>query len=403
MRKFSVADFAFPLACLMPLLLFGRATAGIGMVLIALCSLVCLKRILIRFREAPDVAFALALSVWVGLSGLLHPPYGAPLFISAAWARFPLAYAGLRLWALRGERRLNTVAVCGCLAIAVVIADTYWQYFTGTSLSGRAMIGERLSGPLTHPNIGNLLLKLGVACAFALLASRQEGRARKSALVSVAAMLTALALLVPLTGERSISVLMILGAGVFTATILSTRPALWRRVIAGVCIVACLSLAAWSQDIVRARAELLILQIAVFPETVYGQLFKAAWMLTSSAPLSGVGAGRFYDECRPLELAGTLTYCDIHAHNTYLQFFSETGVPGAALFIAFAAACAARWWRTRNADALVFAGTGAALTILLFPVIVTQSAFANWPASLFWFTLAVTMSAVESNRKENTA
>ena len=57
--------------------------------------------------------------------------------------------------------------------------------------------------------------------------------------------------------------------------------------------------------------------------------------------------------------------------------------------------------RGENGIAAIF--SGGTFAVLLFPIIVTQSVFSNWPGMLFWYSLslAVTLSRIATAVKES--
>ncbi len=392
---------AFYVTCLMPFLLIGRATADIGMSLLALHGVVCLlyTRFIWR-KQYPDALMALLLAGFVFLLSLWHLPQAPGAKAGLLWMRFALAYLALRIWVLADLQRTRIVMRCVALALVLLLIDTYWQYMTGTSLSRHPLLGNRLSGPLTHANIGNLMLKIMFPAVSLLLAMAWE-KGNASAMLRMLALGLAVIFLIPLTGERSITILMAVGVTCFCLLLLWKLPA-WRIHTLGALggVSAVLALLFFTQPIMQQRGSELMQQTRAFSETVYGQLFKGGWMLFAAHPLTGIGIGQYLSACTPLESAGQLTYCDIHAHNIYIGFLSETGIGGGALLLSLIAACLRVWWKGRPAQGavkpvLLFAGSGVALAILFFPAVIMQSIFSNWPASLFWFSLALAMSLTE--------
>jgi len=91
-----------------------------------------------------------------------------------------------------------------------------------------------------------------------------------------------------------------------------------------------------------------ILQIFDFKATttIRFDLWERAWNLFSQSPIVGVGFGRYNDIFENSRLQGIRGLADIyidpnfvindaHAHNSYLQFLSETGVLGLFLLLLF--------------------------------------------------------------------
>jgi O-antigen ligase len=167
--------------------------------------------------------------------------------------------------------------------------------------------------------------------------------------------------------------------------------------------VAVLALAglALTQPVIQLRGAAFLAQVDTFPQTVYGQLFKGAWIAFLQHPFIGIGVGEYFDYCKPLEAARNLTYCDMHAHNTYLQLLSETGLVGAILLtlLALASLRYGMWNKEMGMqEKIVRLSALSGISVLFFPVIVTQSLFSNWPAALFWFSLALCVSLSDTMR-----
>lgn len=390
--------------CAMPFLLAcGRAPADIGVVVLAVLLLV--RSAATRdwqWLRLRDVQLLLALWVYLcAASSFTGLGYQSPLYMAAGWVRFPLFYACMRS-RLRDGASVMLLARATFAAVLLVTLDSYWQYATGTSLTGRPMLGERLSGSLSNANVGNLLLKLTFP-AFGVLLLHGLVHGKRAERWALAALAACVAGLIPLTGERSSTLLLLVGLAVGGTVLALRQPEMRRVMLRAVCVVLAGMALVATQSVVQQRAALLVAQISDFWSSVYGQIFTAAVTMWRAQPFFGVGLHRFHEACQPLMQAGTVTVCDIHAHNIYLQFLAETGLAGAALFLLFALWCARAWrraWASHGgAAAPVLAGSGATLAMLLFPVIVTQNIFSNWPGALFWFSAGMAIAALHC-RKE---
>src|SRR5438552_376778 len=84
----------------------------------------------------------------------------------------------LLLAVARGGADIACVGI-GVAVLMLVAIDTAWQYVHGVSLSGRALfMGERLTGPLRHANIGNWMLKIGLPMVGIFIYSAAQHRER---------------------------------------------------------------------------------------------------------------------------------------------------------------------------------------------------------------------------------
>lgn len=389
---------AMTLVYLMPLLLSAtRAGADAAIVCIGLLFLV--RSALAKDWEwirSKDVLLLLFFWLYVAADGWLLSSSSNALR-ATVWIRFIILYIALTQWLLTEPKNILAASKWGTVIMALLLVDTYWQYMFGVSLSGKSYPADnRLGGPMSHPNIGNMLLKtslpmLGIGW---YVAAQSQVKAKKYAL---ALFCLALVALIPLTGERSTSMMLLIALFVLAAIFSFFTPALRKRVmIIGVAFCLLLALLIYTQPIVHMRANYLVAQLGDFKTTPYGQLFIAGWQLFLEHPLFGAGPGEYFALCPAVKTELLLTYCDVHPHNIYLQWLSETGLMGFLLFISAMGTVVCKHivsvpFKDRNLIPLAF--SLAALAILLFPVMVTQSVFSNWPASLFWYSLSLAVCA----------
>ncbi|MDE3015295.1 MAG: O-antigen ligase family protein [Pseudomonadota bacterium] len=395
----TLRRIAFVLLCLMPLLLATtRAGADIAASLIAALFLwrSALQK---EWRWTAEAEMRVLTALWLSLlvTSCLSPFNRIEAFgTSILWARFVLLYAAARYWLLANRRRLEIAGKIAAITLLPVAFDAGWQYVTGTSLSGHPMFtGTRLTGPLSKANVGGYLLRIGLPVAglvtYLLI---EAGRARR--LWAATAATVAVMTIIVLSGERSSALLMLLGVGIIGFTLFVSHPKLRLWVLIGGAGVAALVAAlVATQPLVQMRMQYLVQQLDDFWHTPYGQMYLAAFDLGMRHPLTGTGAHQFFAACNSIMAERGITYCDIHPHNIYMEWLAAGGVAGLLLF-ALAMACLAR----QLARAAEYGGAAVALTAfayggyaaLTFPFIVTQSAFANWPGILFWYSMALVMS-----------
>lgn len=376
----------------------GRAHADIAQSIIcALFLLHCVRTHTWQWARSREIEVAGLLWAYIILRAVFTPAlewrYVGEAFV---WFRFILFYAAIRYWLLTSVRAVYFVSGIAALCCLFFAVDAYVQYIYGTSLTG-VSTGGRLTGMLTHPNIGNLLLKpffilAGIWGCYCI--SKQSLWPK---ILWLAVMLSVV-MLVPLTGERSITLLLMLGLVVLAGSMyyLQVRLRKWLLIVATITIIA-ISAVAGTQPIIKQRADFLVLQLSDFWASPYGQLFIVAEQLHESAPWFGAGYKQFREQCTPENMQRwNVSYCDIHPHNFYLEWWAQFGWVGLILFVLLLGKIIVpplyNLWKNDKAHFIV-PFVLASVAVLVFPIIVTQSLFASWPAMLFWYSLSLTVVA----------
>jgi O-antigen ligase len=390
----------------MPVLLAkGRAYADIGLSTIAIGFL--LYSIFYRkwdWLRALDVRVLLLLWGYLCLQSLFASDFPKESFVTALlWGRFIVFYAAVRHYLLIDETVRRRLAYFTLLTVIFLLIDTGYQYVYGTSLSGMPKAVERLTGPLSFPNIGTLILKLMLPVCVVLAAVAP----RRVSLVVLGAVM-----IIVLSGERGTFMLTLLALTTSALGICMLSPALRKKtVLACMVITACASLLFTTQPYVQQRTVFMVEQLHDFSASEYGKIYSAAYHIWMEHPLFGVGIRQFQPACTKLVEQGIVpacldcgtNLCNFHPHNTYLQFFSEAGLVGALLYLLFAGVCVRQWLQLRMyqaaLDSTAFVIMGTAILVLFFPFINAQSFFSNWPACVFWFSLAAVMSCAPEHYK----
>ncbi len=386
---------AYILLCLLPFFLaIGRAVADIATGIIVIIFLINSWHFK-KWEWIGNIEIKLGLVLWIYLvliSGLNIKENSYAIIEAIFWLRFILLFASMR-WLLEDQGSLRRLMGVILVIIVTIAFDAYDQYITGTSIIGNPLEGDRLTGILSHPNVGNLIVKLMfpvIGVMFYLIILRKKAYEIIIATILIAVIFA----LIPLTGERSITVLFLGGLITSIFFIVFFVSKLRRYALIFSVIAVCL---AWgivtTQPVVEKRARYFINQTQNFSETVYGQLFKSAYLLWQKSPVIGIGFRQFKNECPLLMSKGQVKYCDIHPHNIYLEWLSETGIIGLSIFLLFIFYITKRVYKNmrgaENMNLLIHASVLSALVVLLFPIIVTQSHFSNWPALLFWYSLGL--------------
>ena len=393
--SFRLHTVAFALMCAIPLLLSAtRAGADVAFCIIGvfflLHSTVSKDWLWTRHPEMRTLGvlwgFMLAVS-WI------TPFNHAESFISALiWGRFIVFFAAARYWLLNRAGALRTVSYTGLFVLLLVAIDTFWQYRTGVSLSGRPMNGDRLTGPLGYANIGNLLLKTGfpmLGVAFYQLMSQHKTRLLWLPIAGLCTIIS----LVMVSGERSTAVLLFLSLGIIGLMLFIAMPQARKWVLSAVVgITLMLGALAATQPVIQSKAAFFVEQVSNFWVTPYGQLYIGAGNLWMQHPFTGIGIKQFFKACDNGAL--NTNYCDIHPHNMYAEWMALTGTPGICLLLLslfFMSRELVRKADFTGANAIVTAFAFAGCAVVVFPFVVTQSPFANWPAMLYWYCLSLSL------------
>ncbi len=336
-----------------------------------------------------------------------HKPLTFTLISGIWWLRFPVAFFAISTWLLEAPRSRRWLLISVICMLTVMMADGWTQFITGHAFNGHAMFsGERLTGPLSHPNFGMMLAKIGMAVlgGAAIWASTKR-MAGKTIWVSLT--LSGIALVL-LSGERMPALLLLVSLFAIGAFLAMRQPS-WRRVVlpAILALVVLTALLMTLSPYMLLRANLLLEQVGNLPHTEYGQLYRASWLLWMDAPLQGIGLRHFDLLCPTLLQTGQIEKCNAHPHNVYLEWLAESGLGGFLLYIALiVAACQPLMRALRRAEglALLPAASGLGMAVLcFFPFTATQSNFNGWAAGLTWVGFGIATAYLMGRKKPEQA
>lgn len=386
---------------LMPLaLLVARGGAEVFMAVIGLSFLATIAQQK-KWDIVKDPLVGTLFVTWLALNILVSPfagNVGESFGRSLLWLRFIVFFAAVPFWLVRSHDDLTLIMRAWGIILAFAIIDGLVQLATGTSLTGRPMLGNRLTAALDRPNIGIFVVRIGfpfMAGWLLLIAARVTDRDLwrvKPSMWGFACLMVAFVLL---TGERSATLLTLiaLAAMVLLATMISVE---YRRyglfgILAAAAALAAVLLGS-ARILARARSALQVIEH--FWHSIYGELILAGLRLWREHPLAGVGMDNFRFACREILDRGLISECHPHPHNMYVEWLAETGMIG---FLGFAVFVVILIWRVlkplRADDAhirLVGTFLAGCLLVVLLPFSVGQSFFSNWPAMLLWSSLALT-------------
>jgi len=337
-----------------------------------------------------------ALGLWILL--LILSPFaydvGQAYEKAIPWPRLILFAVAVQYWLLDEVwlRRLvgSTAAVLG-----VVAFDTLWQYWTGNDLLGHPWYGpDRLNGPFGRPKVGIFLAKLYFPAILGLLAMRLavrgDGQANTPAVLAILLGIM-LAISVFLSGERMAFIMIIFGLGLGGLLLRGVfRKILVALLVSGVLITS--GVAVFKHELVGRQIDSTLDTLAHFKDSPYGELWRNSLHLFSQRPWTGLGLRNFKLACDDPEMAVPAIYkerCGTHSHNIYVEWLTETGLPGLTGFVVVIFLWGRyiwQGWRTaRYRTALT--GPVIAISLMLWPLATTGSFFTNWNEVLFWLVL----------------
>lgn len=287
----------------------------------------------------------------------------------------------------------GSTAVLAAATLLSVIAQWSEVGYGGWFLL-RYVNGERYSLHLADLNAAGSLYILGALVAAASLSAR--ARPRSLWILVMAVLIPALWL----TGSRSS--FLALAAGLPVLAIARHPRSLSRgrlmAAVAALSAVLVIAVAAmdWQPDVRGSAARSANLRSQFLDTT--GRMF-------ASAPLYGVGIGRYFDrspEFMSPELRSI--YGNENAHNYFAQQFAELGLAGGLLFLWLVGALVSTGWAHVRASAAqpssvgLFAGVAAYLMTCItgHPLLVAEAALPFWAAS---GVLASTQSTVRLERR----
>lgn len=386
-------------------LVTGRAAADVAILLIALLFIV--RSIVTRdgsWLRATWVRFGLALWVWMLLISNFAFDVGLSYIQAVPWLRFLLFAVALEAWVLNTVW-IRRLVISATVMLVLVAVDAWWQYFTGFDFLGHPRpSGTRLTGPFDDLRVGTYLLKLmfPALLGFALWRIGEKANIGFKLFLGIAALVVIGAVFV--SGERMAFLLLVLG--LVLAAVLQ-KGAL-RAAVAGVLVTGAVGVgvvAMADRAMLERQFTSVVTTLSIFRDTPYGELWRSALQLGSERPGTGVGMKNFRVACKdpqiglPEEVEGR---CGTHPHNLYLEWFSESGVPGLMLFLLMLAALAKHLWQGWQIEysRAWMAGPVIAVIIQLWPIATTASFFSNWSGALMWLAIGWALAAARVGQQQ---
>lgn len=334
----------------------------------------------------PWIALGLILWAYLVLRGLLSIDPAASAGAAALWGRFLLLAAALYVFLPRSPslQRLLLVSTIGMALFAS--ADTLLQYATGTDLFGRPSLDGRLTGPLSRPAIGFVILFGGMAAIVALLATATAARRSVGIRAAAIAGLLLIYCAIALSGER----MPFIQSGLAVLILLAAAPTYYKTLVVGVvgvlALVALFLLAPHTRD----RQLSVAADLSQASQSPYGRAMTAGKEVAAANPTFGVGLKNYGAACPVQVSPEALDGCRYnHPHHLILQLVADTGLVGligfTTLFV-LAVGPAVRHLRDYAKHPLL-AGSTLAILIMFFPLMTFGGFFSNWRAAMIWFLL----------------
>ena len=397
-RVNTLRKIALILTALLPLLLlFSRALADVATILVGILFVTyCIKEKYYNFLKQPISIALLLLWAWFLISSLFAFSSISKAFsVSFVFVRYILFFFACINWLFTETAAIKFAIKIITITILIAALDTLLQFTTGTSISGKPQMGGRLTSFLRRPDIGIYLAKLIFPLAAFWL--WQASSDRKNLLLSCFLLFFVISIVL-LTGERTATALCLASIGGILLIIGVSNKNLRSYVLLGITgIFGMFSILVYRSEFLYARMMNFISDIGNFPDSLYGQLFKASLLTWKEHGFfTGVGLRQFRDVCPTFQASGQVTYCDLHSHNIYLEILSESGLVGLILFSVFVMLCLYQIWQssiaTYNKNTIGFVSNICilgGLVLILFPFSVTMSFITNWSGILNWVGISL--------------
>jgi len=388
----TLQDWAGWLAFLLPLgLVLGNAPADMMATLIGVLFLT--EKMRARdFAWAKTPWFMAGLCLWFysSIRGLVADNKAESFYYAFVWVRFLLLGAALAFWILPlaiWRRRLCQMLLVTTLFLSL---DAMFQYIFGFDIIGRQpTTAGRLTSSFSRPIVGVTIANLFFPVLGYFVERKRFVEGAFYAGVCLVAIL--------FSGERMAFLLGLCGICAFSFLSFRHRSSFRWYAVGIVVTIACLVMA--NPSIYQRQVDQTSTLIENFTVSHYGSIWESAWNIALKNPAFGVGIHHFRDACPdaqygPLYSAQGMPRCALHAHNNYLEWLSEGGLIGLALFISLLIGMAISWKRGYpvNKGNAVFLLSGAYLCVRFLPIVPLTSFFNNWAAIPLWMMIGFAMS-----------
>jgi O-antigen ligase len=315
-------------------------------------------------------------------------------FIKALiWIRFIFFAIALQTFiSQHSEINKKLLITTGTAAIFLSL-DSLYQYITGYDLLGKPFFNEhgyvRLTGPYSKMIVGYIIasLSLPLISPFIFQFKWQKNYYLKSLIYLT--IISIIYITVFLTGERA--ALLQITCGIIMI-ILAARANL--IIILSIILIMLLSMfLAYFYLPQEFQRQFLSLYHSVkdFSNTAYGLLWIAGIKLGVNNFIIGVGPNNFEIECLKIS-----SFCNMHPHNIFIEWFAEYGIIGLSLFVIFIIqmliSVKTEYFKIEKSY-YKYILTGLIITFIIKLLPLPSSGFfKNWYAVPFWYILGWMMS-----------
>lgn len=391
----KVPRLTFAIATLIALFPLSLLGGGLVDIFASTIAILFLCRSLIQrdfaWIKEPWIVLGLVLWGYLVLRGVLSVQPAKSAGAAAAWGRFIILGAALHVMLPRSAA-LQSLLLISTIAMALFGAsDALLQFLMGTDLFGQPMLGNRLTGPLTNPAIGFVILFGGMSAIVFFFSRAVSSNDRAPVRVASFAALLVIYAAIALSGER----MPFLQACLALAILVAVTGSLRTLVVVGVTGAVMISTIFAVAPDAFMRQVSVVTKLQEAKSSDYGKAMLAGHDVALDNPIFGVGLKNYNTVCpdhvAPENTAGCRFH---HPHHLIIQLVAETGIIGlVGFFTLFALALQpAVAYLLQYDERPLLSGSTMALLILLFPLMTFGSFFTNWRAALIWFLIGVTAS-----------
>ncbi|HKK13765.1 MAG TPA: O-antigen ligase family protein [Gammaproteobacteria bacterium] len=377
------------------LLVLGRAGADVGLSLAAILFLV-------HSAGTGDWGwvrrpwFRVAFVLWLWLLFTSNFAFAVASAYSQAgtWMRFLVFAAAAEHWLL-DERWMRRLLVVTSVTVLFVAADAVLQYLSGFDVFMHPWFNPyRLTGPFNDPKVGVYMARLLFPGLLGLWAWGAY-RARRRWFAVILGLLAATAVF--LSGERMAFIFVLFGLFLTALAWFGVRRAAVLALV-GAAVLSAMFFAGRGNEAIQRQFVSTAQEFAGVWNSPYGHLWRSGVKVGSARPLTGVGMHNFRVACSipGIGMPPSFDYrCNLHPHNMYIEWFSESGIPGLLGFVTLVGVWLRRVWRAgrRSGWPGWLLGPAVGVFVYLWPLAPTHGFFSNWNAVTFWLLLGWALAA----------
>jgi O-antigen ligase len=256
-----------------------------------------------------------------------------PLSIKSSLFYFRIGVFSCFIWYLidKDKSILTYFYYVLILCFSALVADGYYQYFTGANILGFKISGIRVSSFFGDELIMGSYLSRLFPLLFALFLVKQK---HKFEIYFIGLLFILVDILIYMSGERSSFFFLNLST-VFIIILIKEyqKFRLVTFIIAIICIIfLSLNSSKLSDRMFKGPAEDMGLiksskEAAIFSPT-HDSIIRTAYNMFKDQPILGHGPKIFRMMCKDEKYAVGASPCSTHPHNFYIQLLAETGIVG---------------------------------------------------------------------------